>query len=334
MKALKFFKNRGLILEEVPVPALEDGEALIKVLACSICGSDIRVLKGEKKTKKDGVTLGHEIAGVVERSNNPKIKKGTKVTVFPSIFCRRCRACLSGRTNLCPNKLSFGNALNGGFAQYMVVPKEIVENNGLVEINLPLHIGCLVEPLSCVLNSYEALGLSKGSSLLILGAGPLGLMHLCVAKEKGIKVCIIDRNTPRLETALSIYPEATVSLSLNQIDGEFDAAVVCAFAPKETEAMLKRIRAGGVLNLFAGGNWSIKSYFTPNLVHYGERIITGTHSTKPVLFEKAARLAEKIEKDLSKIVTHRFPLERFYEAFGTYTSKKGLKVVIEPNTSP
>ena len=333
MKALRFFKGQGLILTDSPVPEVKEGEVLLKVLACSICGSDVRVLKGEKEPKRDGVTLGHEISGVVAKSRNPMCKEDELVAVFPSIFCRKCGPCLSGRTNLCRNKLTFGSSLDGGFAQYMLIPERLVEQGGLVPVRVDPHIACLIEPLSCVLNSFEALNPPEGTSMLIIGAGPLGLMHLCLAKHQKLKATIVDRNNHRLETAKRIYPEVKTYQSVKDVRESFEVAVLCAFAPQELDTVIGLMKEGGRVNIFAGGNWQQKATITPNAVHYRELVITGTHSTKPHLFKRASELIEDLA-ELRDIVTHRFPLEDYQEAFNTYTTRKGLKVVLEPNTSP
>lgn len=175
MRALKFYKDKGLVLEEIPTPELKDGEALIKVKACSICGSDLRTIKGLKQVKKDGVILGHEVCGEVIDSRHPDVMIGSNVAVYPSLFCGKCSPCKKGYYNLCDNKLSLGNALDGGFAEYMVVPKGIIDVGGLVKVEALSHIACLTEPLACVIHSIETLlSLGNAENALILGAGPLG----------------------------------------------------------------------------------------------------------------------------------------------------------------
>ncbi|NPA15133.1 MAG: alcohol dehydrogenase catalytic domain-containing protein [Deferribacteres bacterium] len=332
MKALKFFKDKGLILTEVPVPPLEEGEVLVRVKACSICGSDARILKGEKSVP-DGVTLGHEIGGVIHKSRNPSLKEGEKVTVFPSIFCKKCENCERGFFNLCTNKKTLGYALDGGFAEFVRIPKELVELGAVVKTDIEdFAVSSIVEPLGCVLNSFGVMGLQPDSSLLIIGGGPLGLMHALVAHIQGIKtVFIADHHPERLKLAKRLNPRAVCCEDLSEVKRSgFDAVAMCAFAPDILEKAVSLCRAKGVVNLFAGGSWEKRAVICPNEIHYREKCLTGTHSTTLKLFRKAEKMALKHERILRQIITHRFPLTEYKKAFETYTTRKGLKVSLIP----
>ncbi len=332
MKAIKFFSRQGLVLKEVPTPRLKEGDILVKVKACAICGSDARILKGEKKVP-EGVTLGHEISGVVHESKNPSFEEGKKVTIFPSIFCQECENCKRKLFNLCLNKKSLGYALDGGFAEFVRIPKTLIELKGVITTEIKdFAVASLVEPLACVLNSFEIMNLTQDSSLLIIGAGPLGLMHALIASIKGIKnVSIVDPHLERRTMAKKLCPHIDTYKDIKEIDNAtFTAVAMCAFAPEILEETISLCKAKGIVNLFAGGSWHKKATISPNEIHYKEKILTGTHSTTPELFKKAELIAKRYEDLLQKIVTHRFPLTDYKKAFETYIKRKGLKVVFTP----
>ncbi len=330
MKSLKFYAEKGLVLEKVPKPTCEEGDVLVRVLAASICGSDLRVIKGKKRIKRDGVTLGHEIFGVVAESRNPHVKEGSFVTLFPSIFCGKCENCSRGSHNLCKNKLSFGSAIDGGFAEYLLVPRKLIELNGVAEVEGD-KVFCLSEPFACVLHSFETLGVEEGK-LLIVGAGSLGLMHLLVACIKGLGATIVDPHPERLDMARSIHPEALTLQSIEDVKEDHEASVLCAFSPETIQHIISKTKDAGCVSLFAGGSWERVASFIPNDLHYREVKLTGTHSTRVDLFHRAVELikSEKIREKLKRIITHTFPLEKHKEAFETYEKREGIKVLFTP----
>ena len=338
MKALVFVPGKGLHLRETPFPTVSQGGLLIKVMATAICGSDLRILRGEKRALP-GVVLGHEVAGVVEESSAQGYQKGEAVALFPSLFCRHCLYCTRGLTNLCINKRSIGYAVDGGFAQYMAVAPEMVEEGAVVKLHGGVHwpSRALIEPLACVLHSVATAG--RGGAFFILGGGPMGLMHLLVLLKEGAgEIFLAERNPHRAEMARRLGDGKVVVFNpqesgLKAYLGEerVDGAFFCARAPELVEEGLAILRKGGTLNLFAGYPGEARISLEPNLLHYGERVLTGTHSTTLSFFKEAALMVEEREIDLSSLVTHTFPLEAWDRAFHTYATGEGLKVVFTPH---
>ncbi len=331
MKALCFFKDRGLKLCSKPVPKIQNGEALVKVKGCTICGSDLRVLRGEKEVKRDGIVLGHEIWGEVVESKSPALKEGRCVSLYPSLFCGRCPMCLKGLHHLCSNKCSYGSCMDGGFAEYVKVPASVIEAGGFYETEHHSLVNCLIEPLGCVLHSFKVMEVSPSDRVLILGGGPLGLMHLIVAAMMGAQVSLVERNGHRREVAQQLYKGVRTYSSVEELKGGFTVAFICAPAFDRLNEVVERMERRGRINLFAGGAWSKRAEFTPNLIHYRELVLTGTHSTTVESFHAAGRLLEKEIERFSRLLTHVLPIERFAEAFSIYEYRKGLKVAISPN---
>ncbi len=333
MKALKFFREKGLILVDIPKPSIKEGEVLVKVESCAICGSDARILKGEKEVK-EGITLGHEISGVIAESLHPEYKPKEKVVIFPSIFCKECESCKAGFYNLCLNKRSLGYMLDGGFAEFVKIPKELVQLKALIKTSISEPtIACLTEPFACVINSFKIMSIQKNQTLLIIGAGPLGLMHVIMGKLKNLRIFIVDPNEKRLEVAKNIMSNIETFNSLDELEKKritFDAISLCVFVPQIISRLCFLLKPKGVLNIFAGGRWEEKALFIPNEIHYKEKIITGTHSTTLDMFRESERLIRQNQKMFKKLITHKFPLENYKEAFETYIKRKGLKVVFCP----
>ncbi len=338
MKALEFHPQKGLELVDRPKPPLPSGGLVIKVMAAAVCGSDLRILRGEKEATP-GVILGHEVAGVVNESNTSEYRPGEAVVLFPSLFCGRCLYCQRGLTNLCMSKRSLGYRLDGGFAQYMAVPGEMVKEGAVVKLTgkTPWTSRALIEPLACVLHSVNAVG--PGNHFFILGGGPMGLMHLLVLLARGaMEIFLAELNPQRREIARRLGGERVVvldprergleeALGKERVDGVF----FCARAHHLVEESLAVLRKGGTMNLFAGYPPGVKTNLDPNLLHYGERSLTGTHSTTLPIFREAALMVEKGQLDLSPLATHTFPLEKWQEAFHIYASGEGLKVVFTPH---
>ena len=168
-------------IQDVPEPSIAEGEALIRIEACNICGVDLRTFNnGDKKITPPRI-LGHELSGsVVElKSNSVDLKVGDRVTMYVVIPCGVCSFCRKGRTNLCDNRTTMGYDHDGGFAEYMLVPRPALENKQL--IRLPGHISfeaaALAEPLGTVINSHGHLNIGIKDTVVIIGAGPIGLLH-------------------------------------------------------------------------------------------------------------------------------------------------------------
>ncbi len=338
MKALEFYPGEGLRLVDRPMPAPPPGGLVIKVMAAAICGSDLRILRGEKEATP-GVILGHEVAGLVEKSHHQEYRAGQAVAIFPSLFCGHCLYCRRGLTNLCRDKRSIGYRLDGGFAQYMAVPGEMVEEGAVVKLQgrAPWTSRALIEPLACVLHSTQRVG--EGESFLILGGGPMGLMHLLVLMNRGARELFLAEVDPkRLKMARELGGDKVVVFSPQEkplrrylgrerVDGVF----FCARAHHLVDEGLEVLRKGGTLNLFAGYPGGTRATLDPNALHYGERELTGTHSTTLPLFVEGARMVEEGRIDLKPLATHSYPLEKWREAFHTYESREGLKVVFTPH---
>lgn len=187
MKALVFHGPQQVRVEEVPVPTIADNEVLVKVDACSICGTDVRTYKfGHTRIKGRRIT-GHEFAGVIAKvgSQVQGLAEGDEVMVVPGINCGTCEFCRAGLENLCQHRTIIGFDYDGAFAEYVRIPAQAVAMGNVKKLpkNVPFKAGALVEPFTAVYNGQTLLNIKPGDRVAIIGAGPIGVMHLLQARN-------------------------------------------------------------------------------------------------------------------------------------------------------
>lgn len=327
-------------MEDVPEPSPGAGEVLVRVGAAAICHSDIRVFRGQKHARP-GVIPGHEVAGVVGAVGPDVVglRVGDRVVVCPIVACGRCDFCLSGRRHRCPERRTLGYDEDGGLAEHLLAPASLVSLGHLLPVppDLPLQRACLTEPLACVLNSLETCGLAAGRSLAIVGAGPMGLFHLLLARSMGADPIIVSEpDEERAEMARRsgatevIHPRETElpTAVLEQTDGlGADALVVTAGLPEVLEQSLASVRRQGVVSLFGGFPPGTSVPFDPNAVHYSEVRLTGSQNASPEQYLRVLQLLPRLPQ-IDSITTHRFPLAEATGAYEVRLRNEGLKSMV------
>lgn len=340
MKACVFHGPGDIRVESVPEPQAGPGELVLRMEATGLCYSDIRVYNGEKKARI-GVIPGHENVGVIEEIGEGAdgFQKGQRVALCPIIACGRCFYCLRGLRNRCPKRVTLGYEENGGLAQYLLVPTSIVSLGHVLAVpeGLPPEVATLTEPLACVLNSLEACRLSPGGSLLLLGAGPMGLLHLLLARALGTATVIVSElNRGRLEHAERLGASVAVNPQrddlqravLETTDGlGVDAVVITTGVPSLLEAALAAVRRQGTVNLFGGFPPGSTVAMDPNAVHYNELTITGSQNATPDQYRRALQLLT-VMPQAAEINTHRFPIDEATKAYESRLGMDGLKSLV------
>ena len=299
------FRGPGeLEVAEVETPEAGPGEVLVEVGANTVCGTDVRILRGEK-TRGIGrdVVLGHELAGRVAGVGRGVhgYEAGAPVALAPAIPCRRCFFCRRDLENVCLNKKIVGNVVDGGLAEYVRVPADAVEAGNLFVAgeDLPPEYLALAEPLACCVNGLENYRVDVDDAVLILGAGPIGLFHLQLALLSGARTVIVSNPTEaRRSFARELGAHATVDPTnedLAEVVAEHteglgvDATVICVGRPQLVNDALRMTRKGGRVNVFAGLSGEGWAEVEANLIHYNELVITGASDSKrPQLRDGAA----------------------------------------------
>lgn len=345
MKALVLHEANRFTVEDIQKPEIGEGELLLQVDSCAICGTDGRILTG-KKTK--GVrypsTIGHEFAGTIveSKSADPEFSVGDKVGVAPVIPCRKCHACLNGNENACLYRTAMGYEFDGGFAEYVRIPETLIGAGNLFKVpdHLTLEQASLAEPLACCINGQRKAQIKFGKGVLILGAGPIGLMHAALASAAGAYPVIVNEpNDFRREKAAEMGATHAVNLDqeglaalVAELTGGvgIDIAIMAIGIPALVNPTMKLVAKGGVFNLFAGFTGTGKSTIEANIIHYNEINVNGTSAYTRQDYKTAMQALSSGTINLDSLITHTIPLEKFDEAWEVVTSGTGLKVIIKP----
>lgn len=346
MKALVYYGPGDLRLEDRPVPRPGPGEALLRVDACGICGTDLRIAAGEHRAYPPGTVRipGHEIAGtVVATGASVDLREGTRAFIAPNIGCGRCPQCRAGRLNLCLQPAAIGITLDGGFADYALLPAALVaQGNVLASSNADVDPAAvaLVEPLACVLRGTRALDVRDGNLVVIYGAGPIGLLFLRLARLHNPRaIVVVARGQARRERAAAWgagYVVDPATADLRELIDELsagqgaDAIVVAAPSPEAQQEAVALAAPAARINLFGGlPRDRSRIAIDANLIHYKELVVTGTTANTTDDCRAALDLVESGTIDTSTLITHRYPLAHGTEALAVAASGQALKVVLE-----
>ncbi|MGB9681850.1 MAG: zinc-dependent dehydrogenase [bacterium] len=345
MKAQVFYGPQDMRLEEVPTPTPKEGELLLKVESCAICGTDVRIYYSGHHNVKPPQIIGHEISAVVAEIGDgvEGYSVGDRVTVVTEVGCGKCKYCLSGRVNLCTNFRAIGYNFPGGYAEYMVLPQEAVRQGNAIKIpqGTDLDEVTLIEPLSCVLNGQEYLDIGFTDTVVVIGSGPIGCMHTAVARARGAnKIILADIQAKRLEMAkpfgadlfVDSSQEDLVKIVKAETDGlGADVIIIAAPSGSAQEQAFQMIAKRGRISFFGGlpgdrPNITLNS----NIVHYNEVSIYGAYASRHFQYYEAAKLLSSKRVDLGKLITHKLPLEDLVKGIELVRQGEALKVVVKP----
>ena len=340
MRATIFHAPGQISVEDRPLPVPGPGEVRVKVGAASLCASDVRVFRGEKRARA-GVIPGHEIAGVVDAfGEDTDVAEGDRVVVCPVIACGYCRFCQLGRRNRCVNRRTLGYDVDGGFAQHLLVSAELVRLGHVLRVpdGLPLDIAALTEPCACVLNSLDLCEVGTGSSLAIVGAGPMGLLHLLLGRAAGAgPIVVSEPNAERRAIAKRWGADLVVDPANTDVreavrgltDGYGADAVVLTVGVHDLVApAIDLARPLGVVNLFAGFPPGLSVPFDPNQVHYGEIVLSGSQNATTDQYRRTLALLASVPH-IDEVVTNRYDIEHAPEAYSSRLAMQGLKSLVE-----
>lgn len=345
MKAVILYGPNNFDSGEFDKPQIGDNDILLKMKSAAICGTDIRILEG-KKTK--GVRypsiIGHEICGIIDEvgKNVKCYNVGDKVAIANVMPCKSCHSCLTGRENACLNRKAIGYEYNGGFAEYVLIPDIFVDGGNVVKLpeNVSFEEGALIEPLACCIRGMKNAGTGFNDTVLILGAGPIGLMHLQLAKIAGAKQVIVSEPiNSRREKALKLGADRVVNpneedlskIIMTMTDGiGADIIIMAIGVPAIVNSTIKLCRKGGTVNLFAGFAGTGESTIEVNTIHYNEITLNGSTAYKREDYLQSKDIVVSKKINLKEIITHRFKIDEFKKAYEVCKSGEGLKVIIEP----
>jgi L-iditol 2-dehydrogenase len=326
---------REIGLERRALEQAGPGEVLVKVAYCGVCPWDLRVFSGLSSSVRYPLQMGHEISGVVEQAGEGVhgLRAGDPVVVDAIRRCGTCVACRRGHENHCEH----ADYSRGGFAQYILAS---ASNVYPLRPTTPLLEAALTEPLACITRAQNRVAAKPGSTALVLGCGPLGLLHAQLLKQRGARVVVSDPRSYRLEVALALGVDVAINpaevdlvrIIANETEGwGVDAAIVATGAIGAVRQALPLLSADGTLLLFAGIYPQAELALDPNLIHYRELWITGSADYTRAEFRQALSLIEEGVVQIEPLITDIVPLGDIAAALETINAGSGLKVVVQCN---
>ena len=338
--AAVYYNNKDVRIVEMPTPEIREDEFLLKVMASGICGSD--VTEWYRKPKAP-IILGHEATGIIEKTGDKvkKFKVGDRVFVSHHVPCNKCRYCMKGHRTACETLLTT-NYYPGGFAQYIRVPRINVERGTYkLPSEMSFEEGTFIEPLACVVRSQHLAGIAQDSALLIIGSGLSGLLHLKLAKLKGIqKIIATDVNPYRLEKAAQFGADYTIDAKENvpeklkeNNEGRLaDQVVVCTGASQAALTALECVDKGGTILFFAVPDPTVKIPLPITRFWRNEITIKTSYGAAPTDLNEAFSILAQKRIAVEDMITHRLSLRQAAEGFRlTAEADKSLKVILEPS---
>jgi len=343
MKCALLYGPFDLRIEDQDKPEIGPNEVLVGIKACGVCGTDINAYVGKKPkgwVMKFPYRLGHEVAGTIEKvgKNVDGLSKGDNVVADGRVSCGYCSYCRRGVYNLCRNQ----SYIAGGFTEFNKYPfKNVIK----IPKKLSIEEAALTEPLACCVNGIEKLDAKLGSSGIVIGDGPIGMLHLQLLKNRGVSTIMIGHHDHRLKVAEKLGAEATInskmSDALNAVkkltDGRGSDIVVVAVASEREEDCLqgetegfKMLAKRGQMLLFAATHFLGKPDIDLDSIHYNELRVFGSHDSTIGQYETALQLLNSKAVNVKPLITHVLPLEKIKEGFEIASKRKGLKVLMKP----
>lgn len=345
MRAAVYDGVGSIQYREVDPPSIGETELLVKVGAASICATDLRIVESGHHLIPEGQRriLGHEFAGeIVEVGACVEgFDTGMRVAVAPNVGCGTCRYCRGGLTHLCAQNQAFGIVRDGGFAEYVKIHGKAIEQGNLIPLDggTSFEEAALAEPLSCCHNALRSVATRPGDSVLIVGAGPMGMLHLQVQKMAGASpLMVADLADNRLRMAERYGPDVLINPENEDIReavmrhtaGEgVDVIVAAVPSPRVQQEAVRLAAKLGRINLFGGlpkGRSEVS--LDTNVIHYKGIVVTGTTGASLADYETAVRLILRKKIDVTSLISKQFPIEQVKEAFDFAKSGEGLKTLL------
>ncbi len=359
MNAAVFYGPNNIQINDIDIRKRTDKDYLLKVLSCSVCSYDIRTFRNGHFKVTPPIILGHEIcAQIIDefQGKNVYIKPESRVSIYPIIPCLNCWYCIHKKYNLCINLKEIGSTVNGGFAEYLLIPKSIFEIGGVIPVpdNVTNEEASLIEPLACCINSINQLKNLEFDSVTILGDGPIGLMQLMLIKRLfKTNVTIFGKIRHRLDMARKLGADLVILLEedgkknnldeykqlMKDVNSEFSPNVIFVSNnnPFSLKLAIDLVNKNGKIILFSGIKNQINGIenknrniinMDPNIIHYNQVSILGSFSSTPDDMNEAMNIINLKEINLKSLITHKFSLFKIKDAFQASESYSGFKSII------
>jgi L-iditol 2-dehydrogenase len=346
MRVVRFYAPRDVRVEDAPEPVVGPGGLVVRVRNCSVCGTDAKIWHSGHPNLSPPRVLGHEVAGeVVEVGEGAGgWSVGDRVQVIAAIPDGTCLECRRGWMTVCPNQERIGYQHDGGFAERMRVPAQVLAVDGVNRVpdGLSFAEASVAEPLSCVINGQEQARVGEGQTVVVVGAGPIGCLHVRLARARGAaRVFLIELSAGRLALAAGLVgPDEAVDASANDTVAAVrgltggrgaDVVIVAAGSGQAQQDALAMAARRGTVSFFGGLPRDRPTVtLDANIVHYREVGIVGANGSSPAHNRQALALIASGAVPVADLITHRLPLERTLEGIHAATRGEAIKVTVEP----
>ena len=348
MKAAVFYGPYDIRIEEIPIPECPKEGALVKLSGSMICGSDIKIYKNGHPAVTPPHIIGHESCGTIVEINSKDtdLKIGDRVTIQTTIPCGKCENCHKGFFNICENLKCISLDYPGVFAEYVAIPEQAMRMGNLIKVpdSLSDEEVCISEPLACVINGQELVAIKPGEEVLVIGAGPIGILHAELARASKVRRVIMAENSPvRLDIARKFNYSEYIDTSSNNLVKEVmrltgnrgvDVTIVTAPTKEPMEQAVETLAFRGRVSLFGSlpkGKSEITIDSRP--IHYKELKIIGSYSSSIVHMKKALDILKTGAINTKEIITHRLPLDKIVEGIELGIKGESIKVFLNNNIS-
>lgn len=323
-------------------PTPKKGEVLVKVEACAICGTDLKSFHFGNPRIKPPQTMGHEFCGIIDELGPDvfEYQKGQRVVMATTMGCGSCWYCKQGYSNICPDVEAIGFHYPGAMAPYVIVPEKGVRQKHLVEVGtLDPVIASLAEPMSCVINNVTRVPANEVESVLLLGLGPLGLLHAVCLKQWGVQqIVCVEYPGLRFEIARQM---GLIVLSPDEIDSKylelsqgrgFDLVIITAPSQAVQAKAPDYARKRGYVSYFASlpaGSEMLS--MNSRTIHYKELMLYGTSDSTPQHVQQGVEILRQAESEVRTLITHTPAMSQFQEALTDISEGRAVKVVLLPS---
>ena len=348
MIAAQYTQPGKFAIADAALPTIGDDELLLRVQATVLCGTDVKIVRHGHRKLRDGqtITLGHEFTGTIEKVGTriSGYQAGQAVGVAPNIGCGRCEMCTQGLGNLCPDYQAFGITFDGSHAEFVRIPGEAIRQGNVIPLPAGVSFAeaALSEPLSCVINAQRQTRIEIGDTVLVYGAGAMGLLHIMLAAINGAgRVIAADLASTRLEQAHRIGATDTILSSTQRVPDwvaaqtggrGVDVVIIAVPVPALQTEALKILAPYGRLCLFAGWAKGVEGVtLDTNPIHYRSLTVTGSTGGSVRDYAAALRLIAGQRLPVGKIISDCFDFHHIQEAYDAAMTGERMKVLITPS---
>lgn len=345
MQAIRYHGPGDVRVEQVRVPDCGINEVRVQVDACAVCGTDLKAWRSGNPRIQAPQVMGHEFTGLIETvgSGVTGFAGGQRVVMATSVSCGACAYCHRDWPNLCQNVTPMGFGYAGGMADYVTIPAQALAQGHVIKVPAgvkPEH-AALAEPISCAVNAAQNCDIRTGDVVVVVGAGPMGILNACMARQFGAgKIVLAEINPERLAQAQAFGFDALVNPTADNLEAIVkdltggtgaDVVIVAAPAIPPQEQALQLVRKRGTVCLFASlpvGACTLA--LDSRLIHYGEIRVVGASDSTPAQVTRSVDMIAKKQIPVEGLASHVLAFGEVFQAFGLMVSGKALRVVLKP----